>query len=187
LYFRTFKKPDIPEGHRVELCFDGIDCIADIWLNGKKIGHVDNMFVEHHFDVTDLLKEENEIYVNIYSAVLEGRKHKREAFGVKYDVLGGESVNIRKAAHSYGWDILPRLVSAGLWKDVKLEIIPPTHFKSVYWVTKWVDVEKKTASMYVDWDFATDRLNVDDLVMRIKLQRGKKVIYDESSKLSSTR
>ena len=184
-YHRTFQKPDVPEGHRVELCFDGIDCIADIWLNGKKIGHVENMFVEHQFDVTDLLEEDNELYISISSAVLEGRKYEREAFGVNDDALT-ESVNIRKAAHSYGWDILPRLVSAGLWKDVKLEIIPPTHFKSVYWVTKWVDVEKKTASMYVDWDFATDRLNVDDLKLKIKLQRGEKVIYNESIQLYTT-
>lgn len=185
-YSRKFKKPEIPEGHRVELRFEGIDCIADIWLNGEKIAHVENMFVEHQFDVTDLLREENELYIKIYSAVLEGRKYKREAFGIKYDALGGESVNIRKAAHSYGWDILPRLVSAGLWKDVSLEVIPPTHFKSVYWVTKSVDVQQKTAAMYVDWDFATDRLNVDDLVLNVKLRRNGEVVYADSMQLYTT-
>ena len=28
-----------------------------------------------------------------------------------------ESLPIRKARHSYGWDIMPRAVSAGIWKD----------------------------------------------------------------------
>lgn len=185
-YHHRFPGPEIPEGHRVELCFDGIDCIADIWLNDEKIGHVENMFVEHHFDITDLLKAENEVFIRIDSAVLEGRKYKREMFGVRYDALGGESANIRKAAHSYGWDILPRLVSAGLWKDVRLEIIPPTHFKAVYWATNSVNVEKKSASVYVDWEFATERLNVDELTMTVRLQRGEQIAFEENYNIYST-
>jgi len=184
-YQSTFKKPGIPDNHRIELCFEGIDCIADIWLNDHKIGHTDNMFIAQRFDVTDLLENENDLYICIFSPVLEGRKYPREQFGVRYDALA-EAVNVRKAAHMYGWDILPRLVSAGLWKDVRLEIIPPTQFRSVYWVTKWVDPEKKTASMYVDWDFVTERLNIDDLILKIRLQRGESIIYDQSLKLYTT-
>ena len=185
-YRCQFKQPKVPDKHKVKLCFDGIDCIADIWLNDEKIGHVENMFVEHHFDVTDLLKNENELYVCIHSPILEGRKYQREFFGARYDALGGESVNIRKAAHSYGWDILPRLVSAGIWKDVKMEIIPPIHFKAVYWATNSVDVENKSVSIYVDWEFATERLNIDDLVLNVKLQRGKQVAFEQNYNIYST-
>jgi len=185
-YHCQFKQPDVPEGHKVKLCFDGIDCIADIWLNEKQIGRVENMFVEHDFDVTDLLENENELYICIHSPILEGRKYQREFFGVRYDALGGESVSIRKAAHSYGWDILPRLVSAGIWKDVKLKIIPPTHFKAVYWATNSVNAENKTASIYVDWEFATERLNIDDLVLNIKLQRGKQIAFEQNYNIYST-
>ena len=185
-YHCTFNSPKIPEGHRVDLCFEGIDCIADIWLNHEKIGRVENMFVEHEFEVTDLLKKENELFVCIYSPVLEGRKYEREFWGVRYDALGGESVNIRKAAHSYGWDILPRLVSAGIWKDVKLKIIPPTHFRTVYWVTKSVNAEEKTASLYVDWEFATEQLNVDDLMLKIKIADRNKTVFEESFHIYST-
>ncbi|MEZ5041689.1 MAG: hypothetical protein R2828_17475 [Saprospiraceae bacterium] len=185
-YHCTFNQSEIPDGHQVQLCFDGIDCIADIWLNGEKIGHTENMFVEHHFDVTHLLEEKNELYVNIYSPILEGRKFQREFWGVRYDALGGESVNIRKAAHAYGWDILPRLVSAGIWKDVKLEIVPPTHFKAVYWVTKAVNIEQRTASLYVDWEFATERLNVDDLVLSITISNERRTVFDQPFKIYST-
>ncbi len=185
-YRCNFPGPDVPEGHLAELCFHGIDCIAEIWLNDVKIGHVENMFIAHRFDVNDLLSAENELFVRIDSAVLEGRKYQREMFGVRYDALGGESVNIRKAAHSYGWDILPRLVSAGIWKDVALEIISPTHFKGVYWATNSVDPASKQASIYVDWEFATERLNVDDLTLQVKLQRGDQIVFEESSKIYST-
>ena len=184
-YQRSFKKPEMKTGERVELCFDGIDCIADIWLNDNKIARVENMFVEHHFDVTDLLESNNEITVCIYSTVLEARKYLRNNFGVRYDALA-EAVSIRKAAHSFGWDILPRLISAGLWKDVKLEIIPTDYWESVYWVTKSVNVENKTADLYVDWQFNTNRLNVDDLTMKISLSRNSKVAYEKSVKVYTT-
>ncbi len=159
-YHRSFSKPDVPDGHRIELSFEGIDCIADIWLNGVKIARVENMFVEHHYDVTDLLGEMNELYICIHSTVLEARKHLRNNFGVRYDALA-EAVSIRKAPHMFGWDILPRLVSAGLWREVKLEIIPTTQWKSVYWVTREVDVKNRTANLYVEWEFSTDRLDSD--------------------------
>ncbi len=184
-YQRSFKKPEIKNGERIELCLDGIDCIADIWLNNKKIAHTENMFVEHHFDVTDLLEKNNEISVCIYSTLLEARKHLRNNFGVRYDALA-EAVSIRKAAHSFGWDILPRLMSTGLWKDVKLEIIPADYWESVYWVTKKVDVKNKTADLYLDWQFSTDRLNVDDLTMKISLSRNNIVAYEKSIKVYTT-
>lgn len=184
-YQRSFQKPEIKTGQRLELCFEGIDCIADIWLNNKKIARTENMFVEHHFDVTDLLENNNEISVCIYSTVLEARKHLRNNFGVRYDALA-EAVSIRKAAHSFGWDILPRLLSAGLWKDVKLEIVPADYWESVYWVTKKVNVENKTADLYVDWQFNTNRLNVDDLTMKISLSRNNKTAYEKSVKIYTT-
>ena len=184
-YHRSFQGPDIPDHHRIELCFGGIDCIADIWLNGVKIAHTQNMFVEHHYDITDLLKQQNQLYICIYSTVLEARKHLRSHFGVRYDALA-EAVSIRKAPHMFGWDILPRLVSAGIWREVNLEIIPPSHWKSVYWVTRDVDVQNRMASLYVDWEFSTDRLNIDDLTLEIRLSREGRVAFEKSVSVYTT-
>ncbi len=184
-YNRTFSKPEKPEGHRIELCLEGIDCIADVWLNDEKIARVENMFVEHHYDITDLVREKNQLYICIHSTVLEARKYIRNNFGVRYDALA-ENVNIRKAPHMFGWDIMPRLVSAGIWRDVNLEIIPPTHWESVYWVTKNVDVENRSASMYVDWEFATERLDIDDLRLEISLERQGKVAFEKTIKVYTT-
>ena len=169
-YVREFDAPEVKPGERVELAFDGIDCIADIWLNNQRIASVENMFVEHHFDITDLLKENNSLLVHIRSTELEARKYLRNNFGVRYDQLG-QAVSIRKAPHMFGWDIMPRLLSAGIWRDVKLEIVPLTHFTSVYWVTKEVYPDVKKANMYVDWQFQTDRLNIDDLTISFELER----------------
>ena len=184
-YKRSFKKPELKKGEKIELCFDGIDCIADIWLNNRKIAHVENMFVEHHFDVTELLKNENELDICIYSTVLEARKYLRNNFGARSDALA-ESVNIRKAPHMFGWDILPRLISAGFWKDVKLEIIPAETWESVYWVTKDINLANATANLYFDWQFRTSRQNIDDLTMRITLSSENKIAFQRDVKLFTT-
>ncbi len=49
------------------------------------------------------------------------------------------SFSIRKAAHGFGWEIMPRAVSAGLWCDVYLERITATRFRRVYLATRSVN------------------------------------------------
>ena len=60
-----------------QLFFAGIDCLADIWLNGKHIGKAENMMIEHAFDVTKEIKagESNQLQVILRSSVIEGQKH----------------------------------------------------------------------------------------------------------------
>jgi beta-mannosidase len=184
-YHTIFTKPEFNEDQTVALCFDGIDCIADIWLNDELIGSVDNMFVKHSFYITKNLKESNELYICIKSPILEARKYEREELGVRDDALA-ESVHIRKAAHMYGWDIMPRLVSAGIWKDVELKIENSTKFKSVYWVTKSVNVRNSSANLYLDWEFDTDRLNIDDLTLFVKIKNENSVVYEKKLKIYTT-
>lgn len=52
LYTRSFALAEAPAAGRAMLVFDGIDTLADVFLNGKKIGEADNMFIPHRFDVT---------------------------------------------------------------------------------------------------------------------------------------
>lgn len=184
-YVRQFEKPEATENERVELYFDGIDCIADIWLNNNLIASVENMFVEHHFDVTDYLNAQNTIHVHIKSTELKARDYVRNHWGIRQDQLS-QSVSIRKAPHMFGWDIMPRLLSAGIWKDVKLEIIQPTYFSSVYWVTKELDTKNNSASLYVDWQFHTDILNIDDLKLTFELKRNEQPVLQKTIPVITT-
>lgn len=117
-YERTFGRPE--ENGRTTLVFEGVDCLAEYWLNGEKIGESDNMFTEHEFDVTDKLKNENLLQIRLRSAMLEADKYDIPVYTAATWSNHPESVNIRKAPHMYGWDIMPRAVSAGLWRDVYL-------------------------------------------------------------------
>ncbi|MCL5996467.1 MAG: glycoside hydrolase family 2 [Chloroflexi bacterium] len=169
-YRRTFNAPALGPGQHAELVFDGIDCVADIWLNGMLIGHTDNMLIPHQFDVTGVIKtaqagEDCELIVRIHSAVLEGRKQPPEPLNSAF-ATNWESINVRKAPHMYGWDIMPRAVSAGLWRDVALQIVESSRWRSAYWTTLRTDPADRTATVLVDWDFVTDRIDVDHLRVR---------------------
>lgn len=122
----TFSRVFIPDGEllqskRVLLCFDGIDTLCDVFMNGRKIGHSDNMHRRWEFDVTDVLKDgENTLAAVIYSPI----SYIRERFSEKY--LNGipEAMDgfpyLRKAHYMFGWDWGPRLPDAGIWRGVTL-------------------------------------------------------------------
>src|SRR5450759_3709874 len=54
-YTRKFNINLLRGSERINLVFEGLDCISDVWINGKKAGHTDNMFITHKLDITDLL------------------------------------------------------------------------------------------------------------------------------------
>jgi len=169
-YFRKFDIERIPESERMNLVFEGLDCISNIWVNDVKVGTTDNMFITHKLDITDLLKSgENTIYVQIMSPVIEGRNKEISMFSRAQGSHRWESLFIRKAPHMYGWDIMPRIVSAGIWRDVYLERVAETDFRSVYWVTNSVNVEDKTASALTIWDFRTTIPVLDGMKIHIKI------------------
>ena len=177
-YFRSFPTPVYKSGERVEIVFEGLDCIGSVWVNNKLVGKPENMLIQHRFDITDLLVEKgnNNIYVSINPAVAESQKYLTGTIGSR-DYLSSEEQYIRKAPHMYGWDIMPRLISAGLWREVRLDIQKTTRFKQVYWMTNTVNPDEKKALLILDWEFATDYSTVDGLTMEVSLRKDGKTCY----------
>ena len=115
------------------LRFAGIDTFSDIYVNGKLVKSTDNMFLPYDVDA-DWSIGENEVVVHIKPAMLEARRFTPPAVShaLKYNY---PSLSVRKAAHMFGWDIMPRIVSAGLWKEVTLCRRKPDSIEQVYLVT----------------------------------------------------
>ncbi|MER3474431.1 MAG: glycoside hydrolase family 2 [Armatimonadota bacterium] len=177
-YRKQFTAPAVPEGYRAELVFDGLDCVANIWLNGVLIGEGTNALVPLRFDVTGILSEgENNLVVRIRSAVLEGRQHVPTPLE-SAQPCGFESLTIRKPPHCYGWDIMPRAVSAGIWRGVMLRFLPPTRWRSVYWATTAVHPARRSAVLFVDWDFTTNVHAIDDWQVRLRLSRNDATVHE---------
>lgn len=130
------------------LVFEGIDTFADVYLNGALIGSTDNMLIEHEFDVKDMLVVgQNTLTVHIKPAVIEARKHQMTLndFAFRYNC---ESLYMRKAPHMFGWDILPRVVSAGIWKPVYLAERKKERIVEFFCYTSSINCDDNTAQLY---------------------------------------
>ena len=140
----------------IDLIFKGLDTYADVWLNGEKILHSDNMFVRYEKEVKNLLKKrDNELKVRFYpfdaqrDSLIETY---RLRFPEKYAVM-------RKAAYQNGWDWAPRYLNIGIWKEVELH--------------GWSDFKVENVSIL------TENLNGNDAEMSANI----KVSYDGEHEL----
>ncbi|MHB1456503.1 MAG: glycoside hydrolase family 2 protein [Armatimonadota bacterium] len=149
-YFCRF---DADEGNLYEsdLYFEGLDCIADVFLNRQKIGSCDNMLIEQVINTTGLLKPMNELVVHIKPAVEEARKYQYPPL-VQAGAGGFESLYVRKAPHMYGWDIMPRAVSAGIWKPVSIRYHESERLKSAFIETQHISADHKFAALILYYD-----------------------------------
>jgi beta-mannosidase len=167
-YQREFPTPSGIAGRRVELRFHGVDCLATYWLNGKELGESSNAMIEHSFDLTGKLSSTgpNILTVRLRSALLE-------ASGKQYDPVHNirhqENVWVRKPAHAYGWDIMPRAVSAGLWRPVEIIVHPPHEITDVYFAT--LTANPGRATVVIAYQLATN-LALPQLRVRVQGRSG---------------
>lgn len=163
-FFLEAQKSD----ERINLVFDGLNCFADIFINGVKAGSAENALIPHAFDVTEYLAfgQENKITVYIHSAL---NKARRMDFPVHISANEGfsEYAYLRMPPHSFGWDIMPRFLSAGLWRGVYLESVKNTRFTQVYYAT--LSASSRRADMILKYRFQTDDDFIDGYSVRVSL------------------
>ncbi|MBQ5765526.1 MAG: hypothetical protein IIW03_05230 [Clostridia bacterium] len=151
-YEKKFLAPDAPDDdHKVTLHFGAVDCIATYYLNGEEIGSSDNMFISYDFDVTEKIKynAENIIHVHIKSAMLKGAEYELDLDQLSLMLhRTSTALNVRKAPHMYGWDIMPRAISAGLWRDVELRYEKKYDFKTLSFRINYLSGPHAIVSMF---------------------------------------
>ena len=130
------------------LRFEGVDTYGEIYLNGAVIGATDNMLVEFDFPARGLVAGSNELMVHIKPSSVEARS---------YDVginpsqsYRMDSMAVRKAPHMYGWDIMPRVLSGGIWKPVYLYQLPKERIDNFFVQTFSCDSEKAQLRAWYD-------------------------------------
>ncbi len=119
--YRTTFDADPQPGTQYELAFDGLDTVAVVTLNDTEVARTANMHRGYRFDVTSLLRAgANELTVT-FTAVREYTDAVRAELGERPNVYPEPSQYVRKMACNFGWDWGPTVVTAGIWKDVRLE------------------------------------------------------------------
>jgi beta-mannosidase len=108
---------DGPDCDRVDLVFEGLDTVARIELDGAVVGETRNMHRTYRFDVTG---RSGRLGVHFTSAYTEAERV-RDLLGQRPNAYPEPFQFIRKMAASFGWDWGPTLVTAGIWRPVRLE------------------------------------------------------------------
>lgn len=103
----------------IDLVFNGLDTFSEIYLNGKLLKKTDNMFRKWEIPVKQYLKTgKNTVQIKFSSAVNTGKELAKK---VPFTMPESPRSFVRKAQYQFGWDWAPRLVTAGIWKNVQLE------------------------------------------------------------------
>lgn len=161
LWYVTHFECDFEHGD--EIVFEGIDTIADIYLDGEHLKRTENMFIPH--TVSAKGKGIHELMVHITPAVIESRKYMVPASSnaLWYNYQG---LYIRKAAYSFGWDILPRVASGGIWKPVYIEQKRTDYIKDVFVYTLFARPEEDRAKIRLYFDLEVS----DDMIQNYKIR-----------------
>ncbi len=121
------------QADRLLLVFEGIDTLADIYVNGQIVETVFNMHVRHEIDVLDVVRQgENELKVVLHSPTKYIKAENEKVYtGGSTDAMEGYP-HLRKAHCMFGWDWGPRLPDLGIFRPVYLLAVKKARLKEVY-------------------------------------------------------
>lgn len=127
-WYRTeFRCPEMNPGGYLILNLDGINWKADVYVNGKTVGHVDGAFIRSHFDITPFVdrKKMNALAIRIIHNDNPGDVKIPE---LEKPVLNGGVLGLDNPTFhaSIGWDWIPTVPgrNIGVWNDVTLTVAP---------------------------------------------------------------
>ncbi|NBJ94069.1 beta-mannosidase [Parablautia muri] len=136
------------------LRFDGIDTLADVYVNNVQIGCAYNMHRIWEFNLLELdsIREgDNQLKVVLHSPTKYIREeNEKVAVQGSQDAMVGFP-HLRKAHCMFGWDWGPRLPDAGIFRDVTLLGVKKSRLDSVY-ITQIHEEEGVT----LDFDIALE-------------------------------
>ena len=105
---------------QVFLVFDGLDTYAEVFLNGKVLLKADNMFRQWRVNAKGKLKNtDNKLVIKFYSA--QNKVDSLAKANLPFVIPDNPRAYVRKAQFHFGWDWGPKLTTAGIWKEIRLE------------------------------------------------------------------
>ncbi len=149
---KEFEIAEIKENEKICLNFGMVDCIAEYYINGRLVHTSDNAFCEIQIDITDSVRQKakNTVLVHILPAMpyILSKKYYQ---GMIYSHVNYNSY-LRKPTHCFGWDIMPRAVSAGLYRDVSLIFSDEYNIDELSWQVMEANEKSAFLRFYVTFD-----------------------------------
>ena len=151
------------EEARIHLTFECLDTLADVSLNGKRVGSADNMFVRWRFDAKRYLRPGKNLLRVVFTsaenaAIAEAKKLPYPVPHVNHPVQSPHRNLIRKVQCHGGWDWGPCLMVSGIpgsasldaWSDVRIDYVytEQRHSKGKCVVRVFAECEAARAGEY---------------------------------------
>lgn len=173
IYETTFRVADsLMKSDHIDLCLDGLDTYADVYLNDAKILEADNMFRRWRVSVKAALKTDGNVLRICFRSPVKVDMPKWEKHPYLYGASNDQSENgglldrkisvfARKAGYHYGWDWGPRLVTAGIWRDVYLQAWSDMRITDIYFRQEKVSKRQATICNLVEIECDKDISNAE--------------------------
>ncbi len=159
-------------GHdRLDLACDGLDTLATIELNGQSLGQAQDMHLRHRCDAKAAARAGSNELVITFAPPLPQAEALRNRLGNLPAQGSGSNQQlphnfIRKMACNFGWDWGPRLITSGIWRDLRLEAWNTVRIADVRPVT---DAIKKDGTVNLTVHADLQRHAEGDLTLRAEL------------------
>ncbi|QJU55748.1 glycoside hydrolase family 2 TIM barrel-domain containing protein [Herbiconiux sp. KACC 21604] len=137
-YARRFTVPASWEGRRIRLAFDGVDYSATVYLDGSPVARHEGMFGGPEIDVTAL--------------IAPGAEHE---LVVRFDPPPHDWHGVLKGSPGWGWHY-GHLISIGLWRSVRLEVVPEVELAHPFVSTVRADADSALLRVRADVRDHTD-------------------------------
>jgi beta-mannosidase len=117
-YLTSFEVAELFENN--QLNFDGLDTIAEVYLNESHILSARDMHISYQVDVNQLLVKGTNSLRIVFEAQEDWAEAQQEKVGTFPNAYSDPTNQIRKMACNYGWDWGPTLVTVGIWRPIRL-------------------------------------------------------------------
>lgn len=147
----------------IKLCFDGLDTICEVRLNGHLLGKTNNMHCSYEFDVKGILKGgENRLEVLCRSPIkyINEKQAQRRLWGVGHAMDG--YTHIRKPHCMFGWDWGPKLPDMGIWRDVTLCGYGEGRICDIYFTQNHLE-----GRVNLDCDVGFENYSCDEIMLKV--------------------
>lgn len=182
-YKKTFNLPADFLQHKLILQFDGLDTYAEIYINGRKLGNTEDMFLPYEFDVSgDWLMPQNNVLEVRFLPIesMAGDKAKLKLYSGAF----GDYMRpyVRRMQCTFGWDWVTRFITAGIWKSCRIASYPVARVEDVFAYTKTLTADEAVMELAVK----TIDYQKSDLRLKLQLLDPKgKIAWEQTSAVNN--
>ncbi|HCY74622.1 MAG TPA: hypothetical protein DHV28_01755 [Ignavibacteriales bacterium] len=167
--------------NNIDLVFEGLDTVSEIYLNNIRLGGTDNMFVKYRYNVKSILKSKgNELKV-LFKSPTRYAADEEKIYGKLPVALNSTRVYLRKAQYSFGWDWGPTFPTSGIWRNVYLEEWSVAKIENVTFNT--ISINKKNAEVEVN--IYVNSSDKKDLALDVSISN-RDTFYEQKIPLTSS-